>query len=91
MSQNGLLVHVDYTAWGWTHIVGGLVVAFAGGYLFSGRTWARVVAVVVAVLSSFVNLAFLAAYPLWSAIMITLDVLVIWAVIVHGDEMKVTD
>ena len=39
-------------------------------------------------LSAIVNVGFLAAYPVWSSLMIGLDVLVIWAVIVHGDEMK---
>jgi len=34
---------------------------------------------------------FLAAYPVWSTIMIAVDVLVIWAVIVHGREMKSID
>ena len=35
-----------------------------------------------------VNMAFLAAYPVWSAIMIAVDVLVIYAIIVHGGELK---
>jgi hypothetical protein len=35
-----------------------------------------------------VNLAFLAAYPVWSVMLITLDVLVIWALAVHGKEMR---
>ena len=32
------------------------------------------------------NLAFLSAYPVWSAIMIALDILVIYAVTAHGAE-----
>lgn len=40
------------------------------------------------VVSAIVNIGLLAAYPAWSAIMIALDVLVIWAVTVHGREMK---
>jgi hypothetical protein len=66
----------------------GIVIAFAGGALFAGKMWGRVVAVIVATLSLFVNIGFLAAYPIWSTIMILLDVLVIWAVMVHGREMK---
>jgi hypothetical protein len=50
--------------------------------------WARVVAVLLAMVSAIVNVLFLAAYPLWSLIMITLALLVVWAVIVHGSEMK---
>jgi hypothetical protein len=44
--------------------------------------------VVVAVLSAILNLASLAAYPVWSTIVITLDVIVIYAIVVHGRELK---
>ncbi|MDX6324546.1 MAG: hypothetical protein QOK15_900, partial [Nocardioidaceae bacterium] len=53
-----------------------------------GQMWARIVAVAVAFLSCLVNIAFLSAYPIWSTIMIAIDVLVIWAVMVHGREMR---
>lgn len=85
VGKDGLVVSADYTAWGWTHIIFGIVVAAAGAGLFTGAFWARIVAVIVALLSSIVNLAFLSAYPWWSAIMIALDVLVIYAVTVHGN------
>ena len=51
----------------------------------SGKTWGRVVAVAVAMMSAIVNLAFLSAYPVWSTIMILIDVLVIYAVTAHGE------
>jgi hypothetical protein len=35
-----------------------------------------------------VNLAFISAYPVWSTMMIVLDVIVIFAIIVHGRELK---
>lgn len=85
VGKDGLVVTADYTAWGWTHIIFGAIIAAAGAALFTGALWSRIVAVVVALLSSIVNLAFLSAYPLWSGIMIALDVLVIYAVTVHGN------
>lgn len=88
VTQNGLVVDVDYTAWGWTHIAIGAVLVAAGVALFSRAMWARIVAVIVALLSSIVNLGFLSAYPLWSAIMIALDVLVIYAVTAHGGKAR---
>jgi hypothetical protein len=87
VGKNGLVVNVDYTTWGWVHLILGIVVAVAGWFLWDGRTWARITAVVVATVSALVNLGFLAAYPLWSGIMIGLDVLVIYAVTVHGGEL----
>lgn len=84
VSNNGLVVTLDYTAWGWTHLILGIVVAAAGGAVVVGKTWGRVVAVIVAMVSAIVNLGFLSAYPLWATIMIALDVMVIYAVTAHG-------
>ena len=88
VGKNGLVVEMDYTGWGWTHVILGAVLFFAGLGLFSGAMWARVVGVTLAGLSALANFAFLAAYPFWSAIVIALDVFVILALTVHGREMK---
>ncbi len=87
VGKSGLVINVDYTTWGWVHIIGGLVIAGAGIALFTGRIWARTIGVIMAMVSAIVNITFLSAYPVWSAIMITLDVLVIWALTVHGGEL----
>jgi hypothetical protein len=86
VGENGLVVSVDYSTWGWTHLLLGILVACAGGALLRGAMWARIVAIVLAVASSIANLVFMAAYPLWSFIMITINFLVIYAVTVHGDR-----
>jgi hypothetical protein len=44
--------------------------------------------VILAGLSAIANLLFIEAYPFWSVIVITVDVLVIWALTVHGRELK---
>jgi hypothetical protein len=88
VAQSGLVVELDYTAWGWTHLLLGTLIVVAGVALMAGKTWARAVAVVLAVISSIVNVTFLAAYPVWSAMMIVFNVLVIWAVTVHGREIE---
>jgi hypothetical protein len=86
--SNGLVVNVDYNTWGWVHLIIGIVGVLAGLGLLVGNMLARVVGVAAAFLSAIVNLAFISAYPVWSAIVITLDVIVIYAVIVHGRELK---
>jgi hypothetical protein len=88
VNQGDLIVNVDYTAWGWTHLIGGVVAILAGVCLLAGQMWARIVAVVIALLSAIVNVAFLPAFPIWSALMIGIDIVVIWAVTVHGAELK---
>jgi hypothetical protein len=78
----------DATTWGWIHLIFGLIVAFAGWGLLSGRTWARVVAITAAVLSAIANFLWLPYYPFWALTIITLDVFVIWAIAVHGGDMR---
>ncbi|HSN37923.1 MAG TPA: hypothetical protein VLT34_16370 [Arthrobacter sp.] len=59
--------------------------------LFSGATWARivaVVAVVVAGVSAVVQLMLIPAQPWWSLIAIAVDVLIIYALIAHSDELR---
>ena len=60
----------------------------AGVAVFTGQVWARTVGVLLATLSAVVNIGFLAAYPIWSTILITIDILVIWALTVHGGELR---
>jgi hypothetical protein len=86
--SNGLIVNVNYNTWGWTHLLIGVVALLVGVGLLAGNTVARVAGVVIALLSALVNLAFISAYPIWSTILITLDVIVIYAIIVHGRELK---
>jgi len=86
VSPHGLVVEVNYTTWGWTHLAIGLVAVATGIGVLLGQMWARVVGIVIAVLSALVNIAFLSAYPIWSTIIIALDVLVIYALAVHGRE-----
>ncbi|HEU4947654.1 MAG TPA: hypothetical protein VFT31_10910 [Kribbella sp.] len=87
VGENDLLVNVDYTAWGWTHVAIGLIALAAALGLLAGQTWARVTGVAIAVISAIVNLGFIAAYPFWSIMVIALDVLVIYAIIVHGKKV----
>ena len=88
VAADRLVAVSSYTAWGWFQLGAGVLVALAGAALFSGKTWARVTAVVVACLSAIVNLAFMASYPWWSLTALVIDVLVIYAVTVHGAEVK---
>jgi hypothetical protein len=78
----------NYPAWGWTHIILGILVAIVGMSLFSGSTAGRVFGVILVGISAIANLAFLTVYPVWSIVVITVDVLIIYALIVHGGELR---
>jgi hypothetical protein len=88
VGRSGLVVNVSYTTWGWVHLLMGVVMVVGGLFLIAGQMWARILAVLVAFVSTILNLAFLSAYPIWSTIMIAVDVLVIYAVCVHGRELQ---
>jgi hypothetical protein len=78
----------DATTWGWIHLLLGLLVAFAGYGLLSGRTWARLLAITLAALSTTANFLFIPYYPFWSLLLVTLNILVIWAITAHGGELR---
>jgi hypothetical protein len=88
VTRNGLLLTMDYSAWGWTHLLIGLVAVATGIGVMLGQMWARVIGIIIAVISAFANLVFIAAYPLWCTIVIATDVLVIYALAVHGREVR---
>jgi len=73
------LIGVDLTGWGWTVLISGLLMAAVGAGLLAGQTWARIVAVVVVGLHLISQVFWLGAYPLWSLLMITLDIVVLFA------------
>jgi hypothetical protein len=85
---DGLVVNVDYTTWGWVHLLLGLLALAAGSGVLSGQTWARAVGIVIAGVAAVVNFAFIAAFPFWATILITMDILIIYALATHGRELR---
>jgi hypothetical protein len=78
---------LDVTAWGWIHLLLGLLVVFGGYALMAGRTWGRILALVLATLSAIANFLYIPYYPFWSILMIALAVWVIWALTSRWDEL----
>lgn len=81
------ILEFDATAWGWIHLIGGIVVLLAGFAVLQGSVWARTVGVIIATLSAIANFAFIPIYPVWSLAMVALAVFVIWALTVHGRDI----
>jgi hypothetical protein len=88
VTRNELLIKMDFTVWGWIHMLIGVAALAAAFGLLLGKTWARTVAIIIAGFSALANIAFLGAYPIWSTIIITLDILAIYAISVHGREVR---
>lgn len=81
-------VSLDLSTWGWVHVIVGAIVLLAGFGVFTGNILARIVGVAVAIVSLIANFLWLPVYPVWAIIIITIDVLVIWALTAHGGEMR---
>ena len=70
---------LDVTAWGWVHLVLGVLLVACGIGLFRRSAWAGVTAIFLAMLSAFANFFFIPYYPFWAVLVIALDIWVIWA------------
>ena len=70
---------LDVTAWGWVHLILGILLVATGWGLYAARAWAAVVAIFLATLSAIANFFFIPFYPFWSILEIALAVWVIWA------------
>lgn len=79
---------LDITGWGWVHMLLGLLLLLSGILVLRGNMFGRIVAVILAMLSIIVNFIWLPVYPVWAIVVITMDIFILYAVMVHGREMK---
>ena len=81
-TRKGLAI-VDVTTWGWITLIWGVLLFFAGLGLLNGSGFARWLAIIGVSINAVQQIAFMAnwpqAYPLWNILVVTLNVLVIYA------------
>jgi hypothetical protein len=87
-SVSGTLVPVSLGNLGLSLLIGGFVLFAVGVGVFSGRTWARILAIVLVVLSIIGNIAVFLAFPVWSGVVIVLDIVVLYALSKHWREIN---
>jgi hypothetical protein len=83
-TQNAVYVFSDLNTWGWIVFGVGVAGIAAGLAVFTGREWARWTGIVVASLGALGQLLFAQAYPLWSLMIMGLNILVIYGLAVYG-------
>jgi hypothetical protein len=81
-------VLLDVSQWGWVHILLGVVLLLGGFGVLTGNVLARTIGVVAAAANLIGHFLSMPLYPLWALTVVVLDVLVIWALTVHGREMR---
>jgi hypothetical protein len=69
----------DVTAWGWIHLILGIIAAATGFGILAGQAWGLLVGTVIACISALSSFAFMPYYPFWSIAVIAFNVFVIWA------------
>lgn len=85
--EDGLIVE-NFKVLGAIHMAFGVLLCATGWALVNLRSWARVTAIVLVIANAAVHVAFLNAQPIWSLIMIAIDVLVIYALTVRWTDVK---
>jgi hypothetical protein len=88
VAETGLFA-VDVAAWGWWHIIAGLALIVLSFFLYRGATWARVIAIIIVIINAVGQLTLLSVQPWWSLTILAVDVLIIYALTVHGRELKI--
>jgi hypothetical protein len=78
----------DYSSWGWTHLILGVLSVATGIGLFAAWTWARVVGIILASLSALVHVITVLSHPFWGFAIITFDLIVVFTLAVHGDALR---
>lgn len=78
----------DVTAWGWIHLILGIVILAAGFGLYTAQVWARTVGVILAAVAALVAFAWMPYYPIWGIIFVAVSVAVIWALTAHGRDIE---
>ena len=79
-------LRIGYSAWGWIQLVLGGFLLAAGGALMAKKAWGRIVAIVFAGVSAIGALGFLPTAPVWGAVLIALNVIIVYALTVHRAE-----
>src|SRR5271157_2436761 len=85
-SSSAVYVFSDLKTWGWIVFGLGLAAVVAGFAVASGRGWARWLGIGVAGLNAVAQLMFAQAYPLWSLMIVAVDVLVICGLTAYGSR-----
>ena len=88
VTLNGAVVTFDVTAWGWIHLIFGILLVIVGALLIQGSTFARVLGIILVGLNMIAQFSWAPLYPFWSLILIAVDAVIIYALVVHGSELK---
>lgn len=85
---SGSLFIFNVNGWGWWNLIVGVVFVITGISLLTGAGWARIAAIILAIISAVGQLFLIPVQPWWAVIVIAVDVLIIYALTVHGGQLR---
>jgi hypothetical protein len=75
-------------AWGWFYLIVGIGLFVTGLFIFRGAMWAYGVGIFVGCIGAVLNIFWIFSYPLASILLITLNLIVVYALTTYGvDDM----
>lgn len=86
-AQQNYAYDIGIATWGWLHLIVGLFVMMTGFALLTGSLWGRIFALFIVIVAGLINFIFIPYSPIWSIIMLSLNGLVVWALLSSGPEL----
>ena len=81
-----VLYGIDLTAWGWFWLLLGVLQLVTGVLILQRNEWGRALGVGIAGISAVCTVFIIFVFPLWAMSVLTLDALVIYALLTQGED-----
>jgi hypothetical protein len=85
-SFDALFYDNNIEVWGWFYLILGIVLILAGFAVFARARWAVYTGIAVTLVAATVNFFWIFVHPLATAVIVTLNVLVAYALTMYGLE-----
>jgi hypothetical protein len=86
----GYTYSFSVAGWGWLVLLLGVLIAGTGVVVLQGWSWGDTAAIVLVCLSMIANFLLIPFYPIWSLMIIAVDIIVIWALTAPGRNVTWT-
>ena len=81
-----VLYGIDLSVWGWFWLLVGVLQILGGILVIQRNEWGMALSVTMAGFSALCTIFVIFVVPLWAVAVLSLDVLVMYALLTHGDD-----